>query len=53
MMMTELAAVSTNVHTKQNPKGDIRGQISLVAAAASASTSTGGSASASASALAH
>jgi hypothetical protein len=42
-----------NVHTKQNPKGEIRGQISLVAAAASASTSTGGSASASASALAH
>jgi hypothetical protein len=43
-----------NVHTKQNPKGEIRGQISLVAAA-SASTSTGGSASASASAsaLAH
>jgi hypothetical protein len=42
-----------NVYTKQNPKGEIRGQISLVAAAASASTSTGGSASASASALAH
>lgn len=42
-----------NVHTKQNPKGEIRGQISLVSASASASTSTGGSASASASALAH
>lgn len=41
-----------NVHTQQNPKGEIRGQISSVAAA-SASTSTGGSASASASALAH
>jgi hypothetical protein len=38
-----------NVHTKQNPKGEIRGQISSVAAA-SASTSTGGSSSASAAA---
>ncbi len=36
-----------NVHTKQNPKGEIRGQISSVAAA-SASTSRGGSSSASA-----
>jgi hypothetical protein len=40
-----------NVHTKQNPKGEIRGQISSVAAA-SASTSRGGSSSASAAASA-
>jgi CHRD domain len=40
-----------NVHTTQNPKGEIRGQISSVAAA-SASTSTGGSSSASAAASA-
>lgn len=36
-----------NVHTQQNPKGEIRGQIST-SASASASTSGGGSASASA-----
>jgi len=40
-----------NVHTKQNPKGEIRGQISSVAAAA-ASASTGGSSSGGASAAA-
>ena len=40
-----------NVHTQQNPKGEIRGQISTSASAsASASTSPGNSASASASA---
>jgi hypothetical protein len=38
-----------NVHTEQNPKGEIRGQIST-SASASASTSAGNSASASASA---
>jgi hypothetical protein len=38
-----------NVHTQQNPKGEIRGQIST-SASASASTSGGSSASASASA---
>ncbi|HET7390043.1 MAG TPA: CHRD domain-containing protein, partial [Nitrososphaeraceae archaeon] len=38
-----------NVHTQQNPKGEIRGQIST-SASASASTSGGNSASASASA---
>jgi len=42
-----------NVHTQQNPKGEIRGQISTSAAAsASASTSPGNSAAASASASA-
>jgi len=42
-----------NVHTQQNPKGEIRGQISTSASAsASASTSPGNSASASASASA-
>ena len=42
-----------NVHTQQNPKGEIRGQISASAAAsASASTNTGNSAAASASASA-
>ena len=42
-----------NVHTQQNPKGEIRGQISTSAAAsASASTNTGNSAAASASASA-
>jgi hypothetical protein len=40
-----------NVHTQQNPKGEIRGQIST-SASASASTSPGNSASASASASA-
>ncbi|HZA08121.1 MAG TPA: CHRD domain-containing protein [Nitrososphaeraceae archaeon] len=42
-------AAYANVHTQQNPKGEIRGQISA-SASASASTSGGSSASASASA---